>query len=165
VEGAPGGAATLTAGALTTAATVGEVLAGAVMCIFSLAVFLYAGSSIWDFTLRAVPAGRRSRVDVAGRRGLAALVAYTRATAVVAAVDAVAIGIGLGLLGVPVAAALAALVFLGAFIPILGSRGEAAPARDRARRRRRPADRRDRGGAARGSGAGGGELGGPLASQ
>ncbi|GAA0924401.1 AI-2E family transporter [Pseudonocardia zijingensis] len=116
-----GGSASLTAGALTTAVTVGEVLAGALLSVFSLAVFLYAGPSIWAFVLRAVPAARRDRVDVAGRRGLAALVAYTRATAVVAAVDAVGVGIGLAVLGVPVAAALAALVFLGAFIPIIGS--------------------------------------------
>jgi putative heme transporter len=63
----------------------------------------------------------RTRVDVAGRRGVAALVSYVRATAVVAVVDAVAIGIGLGVLGVPLAVPLAALVFLGAFVPITGA--------------------------------------------
>jgi putative heme transporter len=63
----------------------------------------------------------RTRVDVAGRRGIAALVSYVRATAVVAVVDAVAIGIGLAVLGVPLAVPLAALVFLGAFVPIIGA--------------------------------------------
>jgi hypothetical protein len=63
----------------------------------------------------------RTRIDVAGRRGLAALVAYVRATAVVAVVDAVAIGIGLGIMSIPLAVPLAALVFLGAFIPIIGA--------------------------------------------
>jgi putative heme transporter len=61
-------------------------------------------------------------VDVAGRRGLAALVSYVRATAVVAVVDAAAIGIGLAVLGAPLAVPLlAALVFLGAFVPIIGA--------------------------------------------
>ena len=68
-----------------------------------------------------MPQGVRTRVDVAGRRGIAALVAYVRATAVVAVVDAVLIGIGLLVLGVPLAVPLAALVFLGAFVPIIGA--------------------------------------------
>ena len=61
-----------------------------------------------------------SRVDVAGLRGQAALVSYVRATAVVAVADAVAIGTGLAVLGGPLAMPLAALVFIGAFIPIIG---------------------------------------------
>ena len=69
---------------------------------------------------RSFPRGAH-RVDVAGRRGVAALVSYVRATAVVAVVDAVAIGIGLAVLGVPLAVPLAALVFLGAFVPIIGA--------------------------------------------
>jgi predicted PurR-regulated permease PerM len=44
-----------------------------------------------------------------------------RATVAVALVDAVGIGIGLAILGVPLVIPLAALVFLGAFIPIIGS--------------------------------------------
>ena len=78
-------------------------------------------AAIWQFLLDVVPSDVRTRVDVAGRRGLAALVSYVRATAVVAVVDAVAIGIALAVLGVPLAVPLAALVFLGAFIPIIGA--------------------------------------------
>ena len=44
-----------------------------------------------------------------------------RATVIVALVDAIGIGIGLAVLGVPLVIPLAALVFLGAFIPIIGS--------------------------------------------
>jgi predicted PurR-regulated permease PerM len=58
---------------------------------------------------------------VAGRRGFASLVSYVRATAAVAVVDAVGIGIGLAVVRVPLAAPLAALVFLAAFIPIVGA--------------------------------------------
>jgi putative heme transporter len=111
----------ITAGALTTALTIGEVLTEALLVIFALIFFLHGGAAIWRFLLGAVPADARTRTDVAGRRGLAALVSYVRATAAVAVVDAVALGIGLAVLGVPLAVPLAALVFLGAFVPILGA--------------------------------------------
>jgi putative heme transporter len=113
--------ASITAGALTTAATIGELLTETLLVVFTLIFFLSGGVGIWTFLLGVVPSNVRTRVDVAGRRGVAALVSYVRATAAVAVVDAVAIGIGLGILGVPLAVPLAALVFLGAFIPIIGA--------------------------------------------
>lgn len=112
---------TITAGALTTAATVGQLLTEFLLVIFVLIFFLHSGESIWEFLIRVVPPGIRPRVDVAGRRGAAALVSYVRATAAVAVVDAVAIGMALGILRVPLAFSLAALVFLGAFVPIIGA--------------------------------------------
>jgi putative heme transporter len=113
--------ANITAGALTTAATVGEIVTEILLVVFTLIFFLHGGAAIWQFLLNAVPGDVRTRVDVAGRRGLAALVSYVRATAVVAVVDAVAIGIALAVLEIPLAVPLAALVFLGAFIPIIGA--------------------------------------------
>jgi putative heme transporter len=113
--------ASITAGALTTAATAAETLTEILLVVFTLIFFLHGGSAIWQFLLGIVPGRVRNRVDVAGRRGLAALVSYVRATAVVATVDALAIGIALAVLGVPLAVPLAALVFLGAFIPIIGA--------------------------------------------
>ena len=113
--------ASITASALTTAATVGEMVTEVLLVVFTLIFFLHGGMGIWQFLLGVVPANVRTRVDVAGRRGLAALVSYVRATAVVAVVDAVAIGIALAILGIPLAVPSAALVFLGAFIPILGA--------------------------------------------
>jgi predicted PurR-regulated permease PerM len=112
--------ASITAGALTTAATVGETLTEILLVVFTL-IFFPHGGWIWQFLLGIVPNRVRNRVDVAGRRGLAALVSYVRATAVVATVDALAIGIALAVLGIPLAVPLAALVFLGAFIPIIGA--------------------------------------------
>jgi Predicted permease len=111
----------LTSGALTTAATVGEVVAGLALALFSLIFFLYDGPTIWRFLLGASPRPRRDRVDVAGRRAFASLVGYVRATVLVAIVDAVGIGIGLLIVGVPLVVPLAALVFLGAFIPTVGA--------------------------------------------
>ncbi|GAB2827189.1 AI-2E family transporter [Lentzea nigeriaca] len=113
--------AEITSGALTTAATLGEVLTGLLLALFTLIFFLHDGDGIWRFVIRAVPRDVRSRVDVAGRRGFGSLVSYVRATAAVAVVDAVGVGIGLAIIGVPLVVPLSALVFLGAFIPIVGA--------------------------------------------
>jgi putative heme transporter len=111
----------LTTTALTTAGTIGEILTGFVLTLFVTIFFLAGGEHIYSFLVRGVPARVRRRVDVAGRRGFASLVSYIRATAAVAVVDAVGIGIGLWIVGVPLVIPLATLVFLGAFIPIIGA--------------------------------------------
>ena len=111
----------ITFGALTTAAKFGQLATELLLVVFTLIFFLHGGAGIWQFLLRAVPEDVRTRADVAGRRGLAALVSYVRATAVVALTDGVAVGISLAVLGVPLAVPLGALVFLGAFVPILGA--------------------------------------------
>ncbi|GAB3361086.1 AI-2E family transporter [Modestobacter lapidis] len=112
---------TLTAGALTTAATVGEVVTGIVLALFTLFFFLKDGRPIWLWFVGLAPRASRAHLDEAARRAWRTLVAYVRATALVALVDAVVIGIALSVIGVPLAIPLAALVFLGAFIPIIGS--------------------------------------------
>lgn len=112
---------TITNSALSTAATIGELLTGLLLMLFTTIFFLHDGSGIWSFLIKIIPADVRPRVDVAGRRGFASLVRYVRATAAVAVVDAVGIGVGIAIVGVPLAVPLAALVFLGAFIPIIGA--------------------------------------------
>jgi predicted PurR-regulated permease PerM len=107
--------------ALTTAGTVGEILTGFLLTLIVLIFFLVNGEEIWNFLMRGVPAPVRSRFDTAGRRGFTSLVSYVRATAAVAVVDGVGIGIGLWIVGVPLVFPLATLVFLGAFIPIVGA--------------------------------------------
>ncbi|SES48338.1 AI-2E family transporter [Actinokineospora terrae] len=111
----------ITSGAITTAATIGEVLTGLLLTLFILIFFLFDGGGIWRFVVRGVPGIVRDRVDVAGKRGFSSLVSYVRATAAVAVFDAVGIGIGLWIVGVPLFVPLAALVFLTAFIPIIGA--------------------------------------------
>jgi predicted PurR-regulated permease PerM len=111
----------ITTSALSTAATLGELLTGVLLVLFTTIFFLHDGGGIWSFLTKIIPADVRPRVDLAGRRGFASLVRYVRATAAVAVVDAVGIGVGIGVIGVPLAVPLAALVFLGAFIPIIGA--------------------------------------------
>lgn len=102
-------------------ASVGHFLAGFAIAIFALFYFLYDGRGIFEFLLRFVPRNARDRVDYAAQRGWRSLVAYVRATILVALVDAVGVLIVALILGVPLAPALAALVFLGAFVPLVGA--------------------------------------------
>jgi predicted PurR-regulated permease PerM len=111
----------LASGALTTAATVGEVITGFFLALFTLFFFLKDGRSIWLWLVGLFPGESRAYIDEAARRAWRTLVSYERATAAVALIDAIGIGIGLAVLGVPLVIPLTALVFLGAFIPILGS--------------------------------------------
>ncbi|MCP3799458.1 AI-2E family transporter [Allokutzneria sp. A3M-2-11 16] len=120
IEALKANTSVITSGALSTAATVGEILTGFLLVLFTLIFFLHDGQGIWRGMLRAVPSRIRDRVDVAGSRGFDSLSSYVKATVLVAVVDAVGIGIGLIAVGVPLAIPLAALVFLGAFIPIVG---------------------------------------------
>jgi len=111
----------LTSGALSTAATVFEVLTGTLLVLFATFFFLRDGRKIWRFLVGLLPVAARWRVDDAGRASWATLGAYVRATVLVAFIDAVGIGIFLVFFDVPFAFPLAALVFLGAFIPIVGA--------------------------------------------
>ncbi|MEV4627757.1 AI-2E family transporter [Micromonospora sp. NPDC049523] len=111
----------LTSGALSTATTLFELLTGALLVLFATFFFLRDGGRIWRFVVRLLPVNARWRIDDAGRASWATLVAYVRATVLVAFIDAVGIGIFLVIFDVPFAFPLAALVFLGAFIPIVGA--------------------------------------------
>ncbi|MBU3706768.1 MAG: AI-2E family transporter [Mycobacterium sp.] len=111
----------LTSGALSTAATITEIVTGALLMLFTLIFLLYGGRNIYAFLTRIVPAHTRDRVRDAGRAGFGSLIGYVRATFLVALVDAVGIGAGLAIMSVPLALPLASLVFLGAFIPLVGA--------------------------------------------
>ncbi len=100
---------------------VGHFLAGLAITIFALFYFLSGGRGIWTFLLRFFPRPSRDSVDRAVLKGWVALGHYVRATILVAAADAVGVLIAAEILRVPLAPALAALVFIGAFVPIVGA--------------------------------------------
>ncbi|GAA4456968.1 AI-2E family transporter [Phytohabitans houttuyneae] len=111
----------LTSAGVSTATTLFEVLTGMFLVLFATFFFLRDGGRIWRFMVRLLPLRARWQVDDAGRAGWLTLVAYVRATVLVAFIDAVGVGIAVWILGVPFPLPLAALVFLGAFIPIVGA--------------------------------------------
>jgi putative heme transporter len=111
----------LTSGAVSTAGTIAEIVTGALLTLFTVIFFLLGGRGIWQFVTRAVPQTQRSRVREAGAAGFHSLAGYARATSLVALVDAVAIGSGLAIMSIPLALPLASLIFLGAFVPVIGA--------------------------------------------
>lgn len=111
----------LTSGALSTAGTLTEILTGALLVFFTLIFLLHGGRNIFGFITKIFPSHVRGRVRDAGRAGFRSLIGYVRATFLVAAVDAIGIGVGLAIMGVPLALPLASLVFMGAFVPLVGA--------------------------------------------
>ncbi len=102
-----------------TAAT--EFVTGVVLMIVILFFFLKDGTKMWNFALRWVRGETRARLAESGDRTIQILGGYVRGTAIIAAVDAIFIGVALALLGVPLALPLAVIVFVGAFLPIVGA--------------------------------------------
>lgn len=111
----------LWSGALAIGSTIGHVVTGAVLALFILLCLLADGAGIWRWTLRLFPKKARAAADGAGRAGWVTVVNYARTQLLVATIDAVGIGLGAFLLGVPLAIPVAVLVFLGAFVPIVGA--------------------------------------------
>jgi predicted PurR-regulated permease PerM len=111
----------LTSGALSTAGTVFEVLAGLFLVLFTTFFFLRDGRRISRFLIGLLPSATRAPLTSAADSSWVTLVSYVRATVLVAFIDAVGIGLGLVIVRVPFAFPLAALVFLGAFVPIVGA--------------------------------------------
>jgi len=101
--------------------TVGHLIAGFFLALFTLFFFLYDGATIWGWVVRLFPRGARERVHSSGLIAWAQLSSFTRATVLVAAADAIGIGVGAAILGVPFASGIGLLVFFGAFIPIVGA--------------------------------------------
>jgi predicted PurR-regulated permease PerM len=113
--------AKLTSGALSTAGTITEIVTGALLVFFTLIFLLQGGRNIFAYLTKIFPTTVRDRVRDAGRAGFHSLIGYVRATFLVALVDAAGIGTGLAIMGIPLALPLASLVFLGAFIPLIGA--------------------------------------------
>jgi predicted PurR-regulated permease PerM len=113
---------TLTQSAVSTFVATAQVLTGILLVLFTTFFFLRDGRRIWIFLVGLFPTRARNSLGGAGLAAWRTLVAYVRATVLVAFIDAVGIGLAVFVLGVPgFALPLAALVFLGAFIPIIGA--------------------------------------------
>jgi putative heme transporter len=97
------------------------VLTGIVLVIALLYFILRDGRMLSRLALERFPEADRARFEQAGLHAWRVLGGYVRGTALIAAIDATLIGIGLWILGVPLAFALAVIVFLGAFIPFVGA--------------------------------------------
>ncbi|GAA2142722.1 AI-2E family transporter [Nocardioides koreensis] len=99
----------------------GHVLAAFFIVLFSTYFFLADGERIWAWMVRLAPRAGRRHVDSSGRVAWISLTQFVRATVIVAATDAIGIMIVAAILGVPFVLAIGVLVFLGAFIPMVGA--------------------------------------------
>lgn len=102
-------------------AALGNIVAGVFIVLFALFFFLYDGQRIWSWVVRLFPRAGRAQADSSGRVAWSSLTQFVRATVVVAGVDATLIAIGAAILGVPFVGAIAVLVFLGGFVPLVGA--------------------------------------------
>jgi putative heme transporter len=109
------------AGSLSGAATVLEVFGSALLALVLLFFVLKDGPVGWHWSLGGFSEANRDRIDRAGRAGWRTLTRYVRGIVVIAAIDAIGIGVALGVIGVPLAIPLALLTFFACFVPILGA--------------------------------------------
>ncbi|MFI7577534.1 AI-2E family transporter [Micromonospora sp. NPDC049497] len=112
-----GGGLDPVAGARTAAEVVGSALLALVLLFF----LLKDGRAMWHWMLDRMTGPRRGVTAEAGRNGWRTLGAYSRGTMMIAAIDAIGIGIALVVLRVPLAFPLALITFFGGFIPIIGA--------------------------------------------
>ncbi len=111
----------LVTGALSVSSSVGHFLAGLLLALFATLFILIDGRHIWNWIVGIFPRRARAAIDGAGRSGWATLENFAKVQILVATIDAIGIGLGALLLGVPLAIPIAILVFLGSFVPIVGA--------------------------------------------
>jgi predicted PurR-regulated permease PerM len=98
-----------------------EVVGAILLVIVLLFFFLKDGRRMSTWTLHRVPRRRRGDVGRAADAAWLTLTRYVHGTIIIAAIDAVGIGLALVILRVPLALPLALIVFIGSFVPIIGA--------------------------------------------
>jgi putative heme transporter len=100
---------------------VSHIVAGVFIILFGTYFFLADDNRIWWWIVRIFPRASRARADSSGRIAWTSLTAFVRATVLVAATDALGIMVIAAILKVPFVFAIGVLVFIGAFIPMIGA--------------------------------------------
>ena len=111
----------LLGGALQATSSVGTFLTGMAVCLFTTFFFLYDGQNIFKWVMSLLPVPARPVATGAALKGWTTLVQYVRVQILVAAVDAIGIGIGAAFLGIPLVIPMTVLVFLTSFVPVVGA--------------------------------------------
>jgi putative heme transporter len=111
----------LVSGAVSIGSGFGHLLTGALLTIFTTLYMLIDGRRIWNWILGILPRRARPAMSVAGDSGWLTLTTFVKVQIFVAAVDAVGIGLGALILGLPLVVPIAVAVFLGSFIPVVGA--------------------------------------------
>jgi predicted PurR-regulated permease PerM len=111
----------LATGALSVTSTLTGLVTGILLALFATIFFLADGPRIWRFLTGVLPREGREPARIAGQQAWQSVGVYVRTIPVVALVDAILIGGGAAVLGIPFALPIAVLTFLAAFVPVVGA--------------------------------------------
>lgn len=107
--------------AMTAAVAAFETFAGVVLLFVVLFFYLKDGRRLTDGLISVTPGHVQPHAAAVADRAWRTLGSYFRGQLLVALVDAILIGIGLVILGVPLALPLAVLIFFGGLFPVVGA--------------------------------------------
>ena len=114
-------ASVIASGVVTGVTAVGTALVGLFIVLFLTFFFVKDGPRFLPWLRRSVGERAGRHLDAVLPRCWSTLRGYISSQALVGFIDGVFIGIGLLILGVPLALPLAVLTFLGGFVPIVGA--------------------------------------------
>ncbi len=112
---------TLVGDVLSNVSGVVEVFTVLALVIFATIFFLHSGGNMWRWFLNVLPARSRDTTHRAASAGWITFSGYARGMIIIAATDGILAGIFLQIVHVPLAPVLGVLVFIGAFIPLIGA--------------------------------------------
>ncbi|MFE9257695.1 AI-2E family transporter [Streptomyces sp. NPDC006879] len=112
---------TLLSTAVSGATRLVAVLTTLALALFCSVFFIHSGDRQWAWFCGQLPPAAAPRVTLAGRAAWRTFTGYTHGIVLVAATNAVLVGVALFALGVPLAFPLALLEFFAAFVPLIGS--------------------------------------------
>ncbi|MBG0816683.1 AI-2E family transporter [Planomonospora sp. ID82291] len=118
IQGSVGG---IVNAAVTGVGTVLNGLVTTVLALFLMFFFLKDGPRFLPWLSRQLPGRLAVDIPAVAARGWDTLGAFVRSQAFVGLLDAVFIGLGLWIVGVPLVLPLAVLTFVAAFVPIVGA--------------------------------------------
>jgi predicted PurR-regulated permease PerM len=121
VARAQDGVGSMVTAVVTGVSTVVNGVVTAVLAVFLMFFFLKDGPRFLPWLARQLPGRLATDVPTVAARSWDTLGAFVRSQAFVGLLDAVLIGLGLWILGVPLVLPLAVLTFVSAFVPIVGA--------------------------------------------
>ncbi|WP_037683794.1 AI-2E family transporter [Streptomyces griseus] len=106
---------------VTGVSTIVNGVVTAVLALFLMFFFLKDGPRFLPWLARQLPGRLATDIPTVAARSWDTLGAFVRSQAAVGLLDAVLIGLGLWIVGVPLVLPLAVLTFVSAFVPIIGA--------------------------------------------
>ena len=111
----------LVSGLGTIVPIVGQAIVTLALAIVMTGYILRDGDRYWSWALGFVEEPRRPAIDDLGRSAYSTLAAYLQGTSIVAVFNSLAITFGAWLLDLPLLMPIAIIIFVAAFLPIVGA--------------------------------------------